>query len=54
MHNYITDTFSFLTNDQYKFSSLLNMDMTFAGINGIKVLRENMFTINLGLNNLGG
>lgn len=54
MHNYITDSFSFTTNDQFKFSSLLNMDMTFAGINGIKALREDMFTISLSLTNLGG
>lgn len=39
VHGYITDTFGFLNANEYKFSSLQNMDMLMTGLTGIKLPR---------------
>lgn len=53
-HSYISDDFSIVNNNVYRFSSLQNMDMLMSGLNGFKLSRDALYTFGLGLNNLGG
>lgn len=54
MHNYVSNSFSFLNNDQYKFNSLQNMDMLMTGITGFQAPSHNPFYFELKFSDLGG
>lgn len=54
MHNYIADDFSIVNGNQYKFSSLQNMDMLMTGLTGFKIPRNDLYSFSLGFSNLGG
>ena len=41
MHNQVNGDFTLVYDDRYEFTGLSNMEMVFAGLNSLKLPREN-------------
>lgn len=54
LHGVIFESFSFGGNANYRFSSLSSMEMVLTGLVGFKMPKEDLYSVSINLNNLGG